>query len=346
MMEKIIFVQRSFSPYRQRLFDKLNTIYDKKIEVVYLKFDSKRFWNEELYNSKYKYTLFYNLNSLNKIRYIISIKKRNDRVILTTDFSTFFHNLLFAIIVRKYKLWITIYDDYKLTNNNIINKISLFLMRKLIKYSSEKTLSYSSNVIDLCGAKSNIVGSQYFGLEKVYGKINTSVKKNYNKFLLISYLNQRKDIDSLLQIFKKYKSLKLFILGDGDKNYVRKLTNNPNDNINFLGYADSNLKKNFFLECSHLIFHTTKDSWGYTVAEAQYFGLDVIGNINSMAVRDLVEPNINGYHYKELTELDHILSELNEKYYNQLNQIPCSSNKVLGKNNDELYLKNISMFLE
>ena len=345
-MEKIIFIQRSFSPYLQRLFNKLNTSYNRHIEVVYLRIDLNRFWNDEINNSEYKYINLYNYNFFKKIKYLTSLRNNNYKIILTTDFSTYLYNFIISLFVKKYKIWITIYDEYNLTKSKIVNKISIYLMKYLIKFSSDTTLSYSSKVIKLCGKKKNIIGSQYYGLEEVYGQINSDDLKQNNKFLLISYLNERKNVDSLISIFNKFNSLELIILGNGETKYVNKLKSLAGDNIKFYGYADAKLKKKFFGECNYLIFHSTKDSWGYTVAEAQYFGLEVIGNINSMAVLDLVKPNINGYHYKNITELDQILNNINNRKIIPTNDASNLKKNILKKNNDDIYLKNIITFLE
>jgi hypothetical protein len=330
-----------------RLFNKLNSSNNIIIEVLYLTIDQNRKWNSLISEADYSYNNFSQISWTSKLTLLKKIfhhsRKNKLNIILCTDFNKIITILFISFIAKNYRLWITIYDNYKIKNNFVINFIGLILVKILIFRTDFPLLSYSKNIKKLTKGKKVIIGSQFFDFKSVYGEKNLSLRKNFkHNFLIISYLNSRKGIIDLIKLFNKYPKLKLFIAGSGNEYFVNKLKEKSADNIKFLGHKEPKEKKELFESSDFFIFHTNKDTWGQTIMESLYNGLPVIGSLNAMASRDLIVNNKNGFTYGNLKELDLILKKLNDNG-NDLHAKLV--NKGVFLNNDEKYLNNILRFL-
>lgn len=345
--KQLLFVQRAFSPYRMRLFNRLNNEKDIEVKVVYLTKDTGRNWNLLINNANYECAKYYDWNMLSKLKffkYIFSSSRKNNnqRIIYCTDFNKIITIFFMSILSEKYLLWVTIYDNYKITSSRFINYIGERLSKFIVNHAQEPILSYSSNIKNLCKGKKTIVGSQYYGLSDVYKNKSNNKLKFKGKFLIVSYLNKRKSIHEVTKIFKQYPEFTLTIAGDGDSRYVSSLKKNAPSNVKFIGHVNAKEKAQLFSESNFFIFHTNKDTWGNTIMESFYNELPVIGSKNAMGARDLIRNKHNGFIYSDINDLNEILCSLSN---NGIDIYSTMKNNVQNINNDENYFKNVLEFV-
>jgi glycosyltransferase involved in cell wall biosynthesis len=351
-MKKILFVQNSFAPYRMYLFNNLSQFYD--IEVLYLEnFDQNRKWNNLKDNIQYKYYICknYELMLMGKK---ISIAKFNsfdfnsyDEVVIITNFPNIYDISRIALKLRNnYILWISIYKNYKVfESNSAVNFLLNKWVKILIKYS-KKTIGYCQKSCEITKDEECIFSSQYYPLEIEYGKISHYDIEIYNKkrfkkevinLVTISYLTPRKNIEFAIDIINTFPNIKLHIIGSGSENYEKYLKSISNENIIFYGYQVGNKKTEILRNSDYFLFTTKKDSWGFVINEALYFGLPVISSDKAMATLDLIQDDYNGFVYKNKEELIIILNRIvNENNFINYNQLSLNAKSTIDNFNDRV----------
>ena len=332
-MKKILFIQNSFSPYRMYLFNELTEFFN--VEVLYLEnFDKWRKWNELSKNIKYKYNILQHkeINLFN--RKITFAKfdnfdfKKYDEIVLLTNFPNIIDVTRLAIKFRKkYLILISVWEDYQVFDTSsilarFINK-SLNLWIKWLISGGKKAIGYTRKSCEIVKNRECFYSTQYYHLEEEFGKITLRDVKKFNEnrfkdnlnFVTISYFSPRKNIEFAIKVLNNFPNIKLHIIGSGEKSYEDFLKSISKPNIIFHGYKVGEEKAKVLKEADFFIFTTKKDSWGFVINEAFYFGLPVISSNKAMAVFELLENKQNGFIYKNEDELKIIIDEvLNRKF--------------------------------
>ncbi len=362
-MKKILFVQNSFAPYRMHLFNKLLQFYN--IEVLYLeKFDKTRKWNNFKDDIQYKYYICknYELKFIGKKISIANFNNFNfnnyDEVVIITNFPNIFDISRIAFNLRnRYILWISIYKDYRIFESkyNIINYFLNKWVEILINFS-KKTMGYCQKSCEIAKAKVKecIFSSQFYPLDIEYGKILYSDIAVYNKsrfsteiinLVTISYLTPRKNIEFAINIVNTFPNIKLHIIGSGTEDYEKYLKSISNDNIIFHGHQEGAKKAKILINSDFFLFTTKKDSWGFVVNEALYFGLPVISSDRAMATVDLIKNGYNGFIYKNKEEFIAIFSKIADKnQFNNYDKLSLNAKSTIDNFNNTV-IDNFKKFL-
>jgi glycosyltransferase involved in cell wall biosynthesis len=203
-----------------------------------------------------------------------------------------------------------------------INK-SLNLWAKWLISGGKKAIGYTRKSCEIVKNRECFYSTQYYHLEEEFGKITLRDVKKFNEnrfkdnlnFVTISYLSPRKNIEFAIKVLNNFPNIKLHIIGSGEKSYEDFLKSISKPNIIFHGYKVGEEKAKVLKEADFFIFTTKKDSWGFVINEAFYFGLPVISSDKAMAVFELLENKQNGFIYKNEDELKIIIDEvLNRKF--------------------------------
>jgi len=115
-------------------------------------------------------------------------------------------------------------------------------------------------------------------------------------FLIVSALTPFKRIDLAIRAFNKIKH-KLIIIGDGSQKKI--LEDMAGDNIEFLGYKDDEVVREYMQNCRALIFPGEED-FGITPVEAMAAGKPVLA-YGVGGVTESVQAGISGEFFHEQT---------------------------------------------
>jgi len=129
------------------------------------------------------------------------------------------------------------------------------------------------------------------------------IKKEKEKTLIfVGRLTVAKGIEETLntlkEIAKRNKTVRLWIVGKGELGYVQKLKRmckqlHIEDKVAFYGFVSEN-KKFALLARAHLLIHPSlREGFGLTIPEAGYVGTPVVA-YNSPGLRDIVINDRNG----------------------------------------------------
>lgn len=147
------------------------------------------------------------------------------------------------------------------------------------------------------------------------------------RFGMVGRINKQKGqkevIEAFQQFLNKYRNRidlpELNLIGGGMKEYIDKLKNTISSNLiffsGFVNYPET------FSGVDYLIINAKNESFGRVVAEANALGIPVIA-LKSGALPELIKEDINGYLFRDITELIEIIEKLSfqhdEATYNNL----------------------------
>lgn len=143
-------------------------------------------------------------------------------------------------------------------------------------------------------------------------KFQTLVEKKFDKknsLLCIGRLTRQKNFKFLIKsidgLFKKYKNLNLFILGDGEEKLalyelIDKL--NLNDRIFLLGYKANVIP--YLRSCKCFILSSLWEDPGYVLIEAAFFNATIISSDCPNGPKSILQNGNAGYLYKSNSTLD------------------------------------------
>lgn len=294
MRLKILFIHNIIAPYRTPLFVALSKEYD--IHVVFLeRKDKNRKWSQISEQLNFNHSFLNNRNySLFNKKITINtglkkiIKEYNPDILVTIDnppnFITVIHSIFLA---RRKKIpiifWTGAFSFYNtFQKNSFKNKLILYAINMVrnLTYSmvdffwaySNETKKYLISQFQIDKKKIK-VGLQGYADELIHFKeVNTKKRFRDNKLLFIGYLDERKSIDILLEVFvemlNEFPNYTFEIIGIGKLYHQLKYKYKHIINIKFLGYLDGIKKYDSIHESKYLILPSHSDPWGWVVNEA------------------------------------------------------------------------------
>jgi len=146
-------------------------------------------------------------------------------------------------------------------------------------------------------------------------------------FGIVGRINKQKGQQEVIECFERIYAEKgtnsnlpeLHLIGGGVKEYIDELKENlTSKSIFFSGFVNS---PETFSCIDYLIINAKNESFGRVVAEANALGIPVIA-LKSGALPELIQENINGFLYRDSSELTEIIEKLSfqhdKDYYRNL----------------------------
>jgi len=141
--------------------------------------------------------------------------------------------------------------------------------------------------------------------------------KNSNYFLIVSTLTPYKKIDLAVQLFNKIGK-KLVIIGDGPhKKYLEMIAG---DNIDFLGFKNDEIVKEYMENCRAFIFPGEED-FGMTPVEAMAAGKPVLAFAKGGCTETVISGKTGEFFFEQTVEsMEDGLARLlyNERFFKPL----------------------------
>jgi len=141
---------------------------------------------------------------------------------------------------------------------------------------------------------------KYYGREarviyppvKVPGESNSALTRFANYFLIVSQLYPHKNIDLVVEAFKKMPELNLVVLGRGPERKKLLKAAKGFKNINFLGFVPDEKIGDYYQNCRGYIISNEED-FGISPVEAMFFGKPVLAH-RSGGAKETVSEGITG----------------------------------------------------
>ncbi len=258
--------------------------------------------------------------SLNKERVIFSIfslvnflKKNNSNIIFTSMTHTNIVAILIKIIfLRKLKVIIRESNTISVKANETRG-----LKTIILDYLVKRFYNFADNIIaptkviknDLINnynvdeKKISIIANPY-DFKEIYKKSKEAIKDNEKKYfnapfiLSVGRLNPQKNYEFLIEIFqqiikkRKFKKLKLYILGEGrDKNKLNKLINNLGlkNNAFLLGFRKNPFK--FMKKCKLFILSSKYEGHSNVLVHSQILNNKILASKAYGANKEILRDN-------------------------------------------------------
>jgi len=157
--------------------------------------------------------------------------------------------------------------------------------RKILKYFFEKLREWdlkSSSRVDHFIANSSFVGERiqnYFGCKSVviYPPVDVAMKEPTTErgdfYFTVSRLVIYKNVDMIVEAFRRMPELKLELAGDGPMR--KKILKDLPPNVTYLGYVDDETKHKKISQAKAFVAAATED-FGISIVEAQAYCTPVI----------------------------------------------------------------------
>ena len=306
----------------------------------------------------------YRLTGIYPVRCINKIKKwKLDVIHSHTEFGI---GTFARIISKQFKIplvhtYHTMYEDYiHYITKGYFNHTSRKIVEYLTLFYCDKTISElivpTKKAYDLFKEKYKVRRNIHIvptGIE-----IDRFYKENHSEEQIISYknkLNIKKDdfivlfvgrlaseknveflIENQKDISKKYKNIKLLIIGDGpDANKYRDMTKkyNLDDNIIFTGKVPWKEVPNYYQIADVFVTSSTTETQGLTVIEAMASSTPPVA-INDESFKNVIIDDLNGKLFENKKEYKNIIFKLFEDrtlLKRLSNQARISSNQYSSK---------------
>ena len=260
-----------------------------------------------------------------KVLIIRQIRKYNGDALISTRSD-------FSIYLSKYgkESYTKVAVEHRHHNNETkyINRIKhqyynidyVFALTKTLKEDFEKFLKNNNHT------KVMVVPNM---LTKLDNKISDLNNRNV---ISVGRLHEGKRINELIKIFSKvkYKSSKLYIIGDGDE-YMNllKLVDELNlgDRVYLLGYKNHNEIVKYMLDSCVFAMTSITEGLPMVLLEAGSVGLPSIAYETDSGVNDIIDDGVNGFVIKNRNEEEYV-EKLNEYLSNKKLQKSMSSNML------------------
>jgi glycosyltransferase involved in cell wall biosynthesis len=323
LSRKVIIITNIPSPYRIQQFDRLSSILDGNLCIIYYRrTEANRNWTIPQLGHK---SVFLTTNIFSKITFhtdIIScIAKEKPTIIIAAGFTL---TVLFTFIYTKLtrKKFIVFTDSWL----RPVNKMKFYhrLIRKYIipradasicvgKKGREFLFHYGAKQSSIFVSPLAINNSYYLSFYKPIEykeyDIIFSGQFIYRKmpFFVIDILKGLKE--------RKYKA-KFLLIGSGplEMELMAQLKN-YNIDYSYPGFIQQEDLPRYYANAKLLLFPTDDDPWGIVTNEANAVGIPVITCENAGAANDLVIHNYNGYVLPLSVDIwvDHVLKLLSDR---------------------------------
>lgn len=187
--------------------------------------------------------------------------------------------------------------------------IEYFYLRFIYKDISYLTISNSTQEeLVKEGVKNKDITVLPMGVT-VPKEIKKTEKEKDPTLIFVGRLSKSKGIEDAIeafsQVLKTYSKTKLWIVGTGEKDYIKflkkKVKNlNVSDRITFWGYVSEEKKFELMGKAHILLVPSLKEGWGLIVPEAAYVGTPSIV-YDVPGLRDIVNNGFNGVMIKKNT---------------------------------------------
>jgi len=154
-------------------------------------------------------------------------------------------------------------------------------------------------------------------------------------FLIVSALTSFKKIDIAIQAFNKIKR-KLVIIGDGESR--KALEDMAGDTIEFLGYKDDDVVREYFEHCRAFIFPGEED-FGITPVEAMAAGKPVLA-YGLGGVMESVQVGISGEFFEKPTA-ESLLNGMTRLMNNERNYDYKKIRKIAEKFDESIFIEKM-----
>lgn len=319
MTKKITILTNIVAPYRLPLFEKLNTEYDVTVVFAAESRDHRK-WSTSLERYSFDYKIFDSRTigpfdfSYKLLRYVLN---ENSEAIIIGDnpsyfYLTFLKRLQTLTTEEKFIIWSEAipeqekekFSEKKYRDRSIktYRKASNYY-RKYLYRLSDSVIAYSEMSHDLVsdfGVPSDkiITGQQVVPGEAISppGELPTEIHREKLSILSLSYLERKKDVETLIKAFLdlNQENVQLLIAGDGPQKNSLVEKYGTEDDIHFLGYVSEEEKSALYTHCDIFVQVSLSEEWGLTINEAMYFGLPIIVT-RSVASHEMIVKSKNGF---------------------------------------------------
>ena len=197
-----------------------------------------------------------------------------------------------------------------------------YLVQQILKYIKKWDFN-SLDRVDYFIANSNYVAKR---IKKNYNRDSVVIyppvetekfilkeeKKDF--YLAASRLVPYKKIKLIVEAFNEMPNKKLIVIGDGEE--YQSIKDIAKENIELLGYKETNEMIKYMQEAKAFVFAAIED-FGITPIEAMSCGTPVIA-LNEGGTAETVKDNLNGVHYKYQTK-ESIIEAINRFEKTKLN---------------------------
>lgn len=280
----------------------LNTT--KEFEYIYL--------SDSIYEKRNRV-----LNSL-KIFKILKLKKYKKLVLGGWDS---LENWTACLLSKKEKNALVIESsEFESTNKGLKGFLKkIFVSRISLAFASGES---QINLLRNVGYQGEIRKTKGVGIFN-YKKINIERDiKEVKKFLYVGRLSPEKNLEQIIRVFNNMPNLQLNIVGYGP--LEKKLKEQSNNNINFLGKIDNEKLSEVYQKNDVFILPSKSEAWGLVIEEALYNGLPVIVSDKVGCHTELITNGREGYVYD--LELNEDLIEKIDKIINLKNYLRIKEN--------------------
>lgn len=211
-------------------------------------------------------------------------------------------------------------SEFESTNKGVKGLLKkLFVSKISLGFASGEA---QSNLLRNVGYKGDIRKTKGVGIFN-YKKINIERDiKEVKNFLYVGRLSPEKNLEQIIRVFNNMPNLQLNIVGYGP--LEKKLKEQSNNNINFLGKIDNEKLSEVYQKNDVFILPSKSEPWGLVVEEALYNGLPVIVSDKVGCHTELITNGREGYVYN--VELNEDLIEKIDKIINLKNYLRIKEN--------------------
>lgn len=191
-------------------------------------------------------------------------------------------------------------SEFESTNKGVKGLLKkLFVSKISLGFASGEA---QSNLLRNVGYKGDIRKTKGVGIFN-YKKINIERDiKEVKNFLYVGRLSPEKNLEQIIRVFNNMPNLQLNIVGYGP--LEKKLKEQSNNNINFLGKIDNEKLSEVYQKNDVFILPSKVEPWGLVVEEALYNGLPVILSDRVGCLSEIIEDKQNGLIYNVLLDSD------------------------------------------
>lgn len=373
-MKKILFVTNVPAPYTVKFFELLGQKYD--LTVAYERKTAsnreKKWFSEtgRLYKEIYLKGLKCGEENAFCTEVIRYLKEKFDMVIIGDYSSPTGIWAILSLIYMKKKFYIHVDGGMKAEREGIKKYIKSFLLShaegffssgeitdEYIKFyagNSKKIMHYPFSSVE----QKDVVDRPLNNCEKkkIIKMLEPKCEIKDDDFIIVSVgsVIYRKGYDILLKsIIPIKKKVIVFIIGGREtSNLTQIMKNNNIHNVFFIDFQGHDKIKEYLRAADLFVLPTRYDIWGLVINEALAAGLPIISSDMSVAGRQLVENDCNGYIFKsendkELTNCIKKVMEKSEHFKNVMSQrsIDIANRYTIEKMSLE-YAYSIEKFLQ